>query len=107
MEKKMKVCRAFAVGICMFSMGQFAFSHGDGGVFATVTSPFLTTTGVAGTSTALDMAKAQKLGLDEADVEAIQQGRMTDAIRRLATENDRSEEDTLHILQAELALTPE
>ena len=104
----MKVCRTLAMGICLFSMGQSAFCDDIiGSALGTVTSPFVVTTGLAGTSIVVNMAKAQELGLDEADVAAIQQGRMTDTIRRLAKENDRSEEDTLHILQVELEIVSE
>lgn len=101
----MRVRSALAAGIFVFFMGQSAFGNDIvGSSLGTVTSPFITTTGLGGTSTVADMEKAQKLGLDEADVDAIRHGHMTSSVREMAKDSNRSEQDTLRILQDEFGV---
>lgn len=101
----MKARSTLAAGIFALSMGQAAFGNDIiRSAFATVTSPFITTTGLGGTSTVADMEKAQKLGLDEADVDAIRHGRMTSSVREMARDSNRSEQETLRILQDEFGI---
>jgi hypothetical protein len=91
----MKVLSKIAIGVLAFSMGQSALCA------STVISPFLTSSGLSGGTTAAEVNKAEKLGLDEADVLAIREGRMTENIRLLAKDNQKSEKEIMEILQAE------
>ena len=78
------------------SMAQAAFA--TDGVGATISSPFITSTGL-GCTTAVDAAKAERLGLDAADIQAIRLGHMTENIRAIS--NGKPDAEVLNILQDE------
>ncbi len=98
----MKVLKKVACCVFVLSMEQAAFCH------PIIISPFLSTSGVSsGYTTAEEMARREELGLDQADMEAVREGRMTSRIREIAEESGKSDEQTLKILQDEFNVRPE
>ena len=99
----MKVLRKLAVGVFALSMGQVAFCGiveglvGD--VLFTASSPFLTCTGFLASTSEAGRENAEKMELDEADVNAVREGTMTEHLSILVEKSHLSSGEAMAILQ--------
>ena len=92
--KTLNTIASCALALCV---GQTVL--GVDAALGTVSSPFLTSTGLSSSAGGNNREAAEKMGLEEADVQAIRQGRMTDRIRSLASESKKTEVEAMQILQ--------
>jgi hypothetical protein len=97
--KKINKIVGFTVALTMSPLAYCGLISGVAkDITVTAVLPFATLTGL-GASTVGGAKKAEKLGLNQADIEAIRQGEMTENIRALAKNSGKTEEETMEILQ--------